>query len=254
MVRTSFRVYLVLELLIYWGTPMTTTKQFYQLQQLDHEIANLRAELLSLEKEVGNRTSLDMLNSQLDASKNHAAKLHNEQLREELDAEDVRQRLDGDRSMLYGGSITNLRELEAQEKEVVTLQAQLHHREEELLKVMMTLEEAQTEVHRLNQRCWVAQQDWINRQESLSKMIPELLEQLSLLHSKRWQSTTALKETDLSLYEELMLSKRGTAVVLVVRDLCRGCLISLPTHRLQRARLGRELVLCDSCGRILHVS
>ena len=254
MLRTRFKAYVVLELLTNWGTPMTITKQFYQLQELDKEIAKFRTELLSMEKEVGNRTALNMVNNQLDAAKDHVDKLHNEQLRQELDAEYIRQRLEGDRIMLYSGSITNLRELEAQEKEVVILQAQLHHHEEELLKVMMTLEEAQTEVNRLNQLCWAAQQAWSERQQNLSKMIPELSDELSILNSKRGQSTTNLKDTDLNLYEGLMFSKRGTAVALVIRDLCRSCLISLPTHQLQRARLGKELVLCDSCGRILYVS
>ena len=155
---------------------------------------------------------------------------------------------------LYGGSITNLRELEGYEKEASFLRGQLQERDDALLEMMMVLEEAQEKLQSLEDDCRQAKEGWHISQAALTQERKRLEEMLPTLEARRQGLVSYVSQQELKLYEALRLSKGGQAVAKVERGLCRGCRMALPTHQLQRARQGRETVLCNSCGRILYVS
>ena len=102
---------------------MTTARQIYQLQELDQEIAQLRSSLTSVEEQLGDRSSLDSLEGETNASQAQVQELLRQQHGYELDSEAVRQRVQETQQKLYGGTVTNLRELEALEKELAGLKA-----------------------------------------------------------------------------------------------------------------------------------
>ena len=60
-----------------------------------------------------------------------------------------------------------------------------------------------------------------------------------------------VEPVELNRYEGLRRSKGGQAVAKVMRGLCQACRMSLPSQQLQRVRNGRQVVLCNNCGRIL---
>ena len=233
---------------------MTTVQQILQLQELDQEISRVRGVVASAEEQLGDHTQLDKLEADLSAARALVPELQRAQRQLELDAESMRQAVASSRQKLYGGTINNLRELEALEKETASLQMGLQRREEALLENMLTVEEGQSAVTALEEQHRVQQQAWQVHQEELTDEWQELGESLEKLEARRKELAVALPPPELSLYERLRASKAGQAVARVERGLCRGCLISLPTHELQRARISREPVQCSSCERILFVS
>ena len=54
----------------------------------------------------------------------------------------------------------------------------------------------------------------------------------------------------IGLYEKLRSTHQGRAVALVLRDVCQGCRIVIPSHMVQRMRAGGT-VQCNNCERIL---
>ena len=233
---------------------MVTARQFFHLQELDQEISRLSSMLASVEEELEDHSEMDRLERDLEEAQASVQELSTNQRREELDANTFRQKMEAQQSKLYSGTVTNIREMEALEREVDGLRTENQRREERLLEVMLTLEEGQARVRQVEQQRNASKQHWSSRQKELTSQRRELQQNLESLDAGRGQSATALGDRDLSLYERLRASKGGLAVARVERGLCRGCLMALPTHQLQRARLGREPVLCDSCGRILYVS
>ena len=172
----------------------------------------------------------------------------------ELDSEAVRQRVQETQQKLYGGTVTNLRELEALEKELAGLKAELQHREEGLLETMMALDEGQARVRGLEGGYDDSQRLWQGRQVELAEEKGQLEANLAELEARRSDWAATLGQRELGLYESLRASRGGLAVARVERGLCRGCRMALPTHQLQQARMGKEPVQCDNCGRILYVS
>jgi uncharacterized protein len=56
----------------------------------------------------------------------------------------------------------------------------------------------------------------------------------------------------LRTYESLLRTRARQAVAIVAQRTCQACRVSLPVNLEQRARSSEDLVLCQSCGRILY--
>ena len=233
---------------------MTTIRQLYDIQEVDLEIAQCHSLILSIDGQLGDRVALDATHRELETQRAWGHELRLQRRTRELDAESIREKVRDVEGKLYGGSITNLRELEGYEREAFFLRGQLQERDDALLEMMMALEEAQEKLQSLEDDCRQAEEGWHISQAALTQERKRLEEMLTTLEARRQGLVSYVSQQELKLYEDLRLSKGGQAIAKVERGLCRGCRMALPTHQLQRARQGRETVLCNSCGRILYVS
>ena len=233
---------------------MVTVKQLYGLQELDIEIAEHRSKVASIDGELGDRSDLDSLSQEIENKRQGVQDIRLEHRSRTLDAESMRERVRDVEGKLYGGSITSPRELEGFEKEASNLRGQLQRLDDRLLESMLALDEAQEGLQSLENGLRQSEKRLRARHAELAKERDQLELALADLEVRRGGLTSQVGQHELKLYENLRLSKGGLAIAKVERGLCRGCRMALPTHQLQRARQGREPVLCNSCGRILYVS
>lgn len=119
---------------------------------------------------------------------------------------------------------------------------------------MVALDEAQQRIRELEETSVEAEERWQAEQSALGQELKKRREELSALEGGRDGLVSQVSGQDIRLYERLRVSKKGQALAKVEGGMCRGCSMALPTHQLQRARAGREPVLCNSCGRILFMS
>jgi uncharacterized protein len=75
--------------------------------------------------------------------------------------------------------------------------------------------------------------------------------QLELLQSDRKHIVAKLNSPTYLAYERLRKKKHGLAAVEAVEGRCSACQIALRPQFFQDLRKGDELMLCESCGRIL---
>ena len=218
------------------------------------EISQRHSLVSSIDTQLGDRAAIDVLQANIEGQNGSFEQLRLHQRAKELEAESVRERVNEVEGKLYGGSITNLRELESFEKEATFLRVQLKEADEGLIENMMAIDEAQQKLRSLEDDRKKAEDQWQARQAELAEERKDLVEALAALESSREGMVSHVGPQELRLYEGLRTSKGGVAIAKVERGLCRGCRMGLPTHQLQRARSGREPVLCNSCGRILFVS
>ncbi len=233
---------------------MTSIQQLYGLQELDLEISHQNGRIAEIATQLADRSELDDLETQLEAQTAPLQEARQEHRTCELDVEATRTKLTDSESKLYGGSVTNLRELEGLEKEATILRAQLEELDAKLLEMMVRLEESQEKVRSTQETISRVEEGWELEKSQLTAEQGELVKAVVAHEARRTQLTAQLGAEDLKLYEDLRQSKGGVAIAKVERGLCRGCRMALPTHQLQRARAGRETVRCNSCGRILFVS
>ena len=233
---------------------MANIRQLYELQGLDSEIELRQRRLAEVKSELGDRGELDHLEEEMAQQSSSLKELQLDQQRLELDAEGVRQKLKELETKLYGGSVKVPRELEGMQLEATYLRTNLQGLDDQLLESMMTLEAAQQGLKGLGERHRSTESEWVAHQEELAQERERLTGELKGLGSRRKKMTSPVDSSDLKLYERLRSSKGGQAVALLERGLCRACRMTIPTHQLQRARSGREVVLCNSCGRMLFVS
>lgn len=233
---------------------MTTVRLLYDLQELDLEINQVRNSVVSIESEVGDRSGLEALKAEVEHQSTLLSDLSRHRKAHDLEASVFREKVQDLEGKLYGGAVKSVRELESGQKEVLFLKEQLQQLDDQVLETMVALDEAQGKISSLEGATTQAEKDWKSRQSELGKERKNLDKTLESLLATRQESASLVGQVELSLYERLRTSKAGQAIARVERGLCRGCRMALPTHQLQRARQGREPVLCNSCGRILFVS
>ena len=233
---------------------MATIKQLYELQELDLEFAQCESLISSIDVQQGDRAGLDTVYREIESQRESLHQLRLQQRAQSLDAESVREKVRDVEEKLYGGSIRNPRELEGYTREATLLRGQLQDLDDKLLEAMVTLERAQEGLQSQENGYKKADEEWQSRQAELAEERKGLEETLATLKFRRQELVSRVGQPELKLYEVLRVSKGGLAIAKVERGLCRGCRMSLPTHQLQRARLGREVVQCNSCSRILYVS
>jgi hypothetical protein len=83
------------------------------------------------------------------------------------------------------------------------------------------------------------------------KSLGFVLGSLEELKSARGRVRAAIDAGLVRAYDRLATVYRRRAVVPIVHGTCSGCYGTLPTARLQEAKLGDKVLCCENCGRIL---
>lgn len=233
---------------------MTSIRELYELQELDLEIARHQERVSSIDSQLADPGGLNAISEEMETRRASVGEYELQQKGQELEAESARGKLREVEGKLYGGGVTNTRELEGLEKEGAHLRGQLSELEEQLLELMESMDDAGQKLRALEARYLEEKKGSTKLRAELAKERKGLKETLGNLEGRRQGMVSKVGRQELELYESLRVSRAGQAIARVERGLCRGCLMSLPTHQLQRARTGREPVRCNSCGRILYVS
>ncbi len=231
-----------------------SARQLYELQELDGAIDSTRSRLADLEARLKDTSVIDALGAKVAALEQRTQEVRQRQRAQEQDLDSLRQKLQALEERLYGGKVSNRRELEGMERERKTLRSQLGRGEEELLRVMMSNEEAQRSLSDAQAELHREEGNWHKGQERLEKEKNAEEKTLERLLEERTCITSLLTEGEVAAYDRLRSAKKGQVAAKVERGLCRGCGVTLPTHVVQRARADRERVFCPSCGRVLYVS
>jgi uncharacterized protein len=87
---------------------------------------------------------------------------------------------------------------------------------------------------------------------ALAKKQETLEQRLRETAAERETLTAAIDPDLLSRYQRLFTSKNGTPIVPVEHEVCMGCHMKNTTTTVHRAKLAREIVYCEQCGRILY--
>ena len=88
--------------------------------------------------------------------------------------------------------------------------------------------------------------------DSLKQKKSQLLSRRDELLSERAALLTEVDPEVVPLYEKLMKSKNGTAVVQAVNGMCSGCHMKLVPTTLVKVMAAVEMTQCENCGRILY--
>ena len=232
---------------------MTTNKQLYDLQELDWKILAASTSLAEVRAKLQDRSEITSATQRVaqfsarleDVTSGHRAV--------ERTISDLEERLGRVETRLYGGAVTNARELDAAQGERTFFVEHKGEEEDKLLELMVEMEEVQGDLTETQQRLAELEASRPAEEAQLQKSEAQLSVELSELGGSRDQITPVLPASALSLYESLTKSRGGHAVARVERGMCQGCRLHLSTMELQKARSPSNIVRCSSCRRILYV-
>jgi hypothetical protein len=230
---------------------MVVAKQLYQLQEIDLEIETEEQALSQKNSLLGERQALDSAQSQLTLEQQRLNELRHQQHDAEWEVDDMLSKIAAAEQQLYGGKITNPKELVNLQHEVSTMKAKSDQLETKALEIIDQVEAAEKSVAAASNEFKKREDEWHRQQQQLSDEIEQLKSKISNLKQKRQQLSEEIESQAVELYEKIRKQKRQP-VAKVEQGICRGCRISLPASELQRARSG-STAQCGSCGRILFL-
>ena len=233
---------------------MTTAKQLYALQELDLALDQIDGQKAGAEAELDSGVAVAQLKSALQAETERLQEVQSTFRTQQLEAENHRERSAQLDSQLYGGALTNPRDLESLEQEAGRARDLMQEWDAQLLELSLNQEESQARCQALEQELSEIQAAWELRSAELKQDIGRLDEEREGIGGKRSSLAATLENSALQRYESLRRAKGGLAVAKMERGLCQGCRMALPTQQQQRVRNGRQTVLCSTCGRILFLN
>ena len=230
-----------------------TIKQLFELQLLDIEIDAHTKSLRQINTEMGDDTRLNALDNRILELN---AKLESQSLKRkpiELEIKSIEEKLGSIQNRLYQGTITNSRELEAQETERNHLKETRSSQEDILLESMLITENIENELTSAEQAVSKYKTNREIEHPGLMKQKSTLTESLKTLSSERSEFIEDIARIELTMYDALRQNKGGLAISRVQRGSCEACRLTLPRTELQRARTSDGPVYCSSCKRILFI-
>ena len=230
---------------------MTTAKQLYSLQELDLMLDRIRKVTEKAEIELNAGIGMEALEAKLQEQTMRLEEIRSQQKSRQQDVEVQRERSTRLDDQLYGGSVTNPRDLESLEPEAANARQTLEKLDGELVELTLQAEESQSRCDSLEKELADTASTWRSRRTELENGIKRCNSERSQVTSQREEMAAILDPASVQQYENLRRTKGGLGVAKVERGLCQACRMSLPTQQQQRVRSAHLTVLCSSCGRIL---
>jgi len=109
-------------------------------------------------------------------------------------------------------------------------------------------------IHKKNQDALALTQEMVDEEiATLDQRAVECKKQFDEVTAERSSLTSGIDEDNLSLYDRLMVSKGGDAIVSASNSQCSGCHMKLVPATMINVQAAKDITQCENCGRILHL-
>lgn len=233
---------------------MSRSQNLYQLQQIDTKMDQIHERLGQIETLLSGDANLRKATILANKAKRRLGESEKALRQAEAKVKDQRIKIEQTEAALYGGSIRNPKELQDLQNEATSLKRYLEVLEERQLETMMTVDEANAK----NQEAQKILEKYRVQAEKKQAILIEEREKLHIesqdLSQQREIAIQLFDAEDLNMYEGLRKQRAGVAVAKVRDQTCGACGSTLTAALYQAARSPSQVVICDSCGRILYAN
>ena len=229
---------------------MTIAKSLLSLQDTDQALALRRREYREVEKELKSEGGLPELRDGCEKTRVRELEAKVETARLGSDLATLKTQVGELETRLYGGAITNVRELTAIETEHSAARRNLAKIEESIVPAEVAAEHAHQQFEDLTSELADKEKLWESRRVELGQTKTKVGTEFNKMLELRNAEASQIPEEDLARYNRLFRSNRGIAVVRVDRGVCQGCAVRLPMGELTRLRNSDVPIPCI-CGRAL---
>lgn len=170
----------------------------------------------------------------------------------ELDLKTCQERLRSEETRLYGGTISNSRELEKIQQKSAELRKNQAELEEQILSRMETDEQLTQELESSQKRLTAALQESGGYRQEIEHRLLEIAIEAEGLEQERQDLEARIPPEWLERYRKIAKAHHGLAITKMKTSRCGACHVEVSESLLQKAKRGDDaLVYCENCGRIL---
>jgi uncharacterized protein len=215
------------------------------LKALQNELQTLPFERSRLEKAIQDRTT------GLERVRQRAKEIEVERKKLELDAGTRRDQIAKYKTQQF--QTRKNEEFQAIGNEIGRLEKEINQIEDHEIDLMEQAETVSREIQRAESDFKVEQAQFQQQLAALKQKGELLTKSLEETKAAREKAAAAVTDQDLlGRYERIFVSKGGSAVVEIEHEVCMGCHMKNTTTNVHRAKLARDIVYCEQCGRILY--
>ena len=226
-------------------------KKLVQLQELDSEIYDLTVQKESfpvrikemedsLELKKGGREAADAAFKQVQVLKSE----------KETDMQAKEERIAKHESDLY--QIKNNKEYQALQQEINSIKADVSLLEEEIINIFDDIEKAKVKCEEEKKVFEEEQQKVEKEKQVIKEGESKLTTRLNELGSKRKEFSAGIVSDVLEVYQRILEKRGRVALAMVKEEFCGGCNMHLRPQIINDAKLQKNLVFCENCGRMLY--
>ena len=233
-----------------------TLHQLLNLQTEDTAIRRLedrRAALPEAQRLAEVTEALGELTADLEIATKQHDEIAREQDKLEGEIQIAEDKITREEQRLFGGAVSNPKELGALQAEVAMLKRKKAELEDGLLEVMVQKEDASATLDRLRGKHSDASNTAENLTTRVGQLIAEIDAELADHADKRAAATAPIPQELLDLYEKIRATKNGVGAAALEAGTCQGCHTKLPNKEIERIRSEGGLQRCENCRRILII-
>lgn len=224
----------------------------YELQTLDVQITQINTQLAAMDGARALRVKYSAAKSALQTTEKELAELEIELKDSELKLKSIDEKRASFEKRLYGGAITNPKELSAVEKEIAMLKSQQGNLDGRTLELYDLVEAARNKTKSAGDLTSEVEKQ---AREAIAKETREkkrLEAELADLTSKRADLASQITDKLLmSRYEAVRKKSGNTGIAKIVEGKCEGCHVTVTIFTIRELMKDKEYEMCESCGRIL---
>ncbi len=233
---------------------MNQAQALHQLQTVDLAISEHRSQLADVQARIGDRSTLELATNALQQAKARLAPWQRQANDLEFQIKGLVSKLTETEQRLYSGTVKNPKELQDLQEEAASLKRRRSGLEDQLLDVMLEIEAGQAACDEATRHLERIQMEWDTSQGEYRRQQDVLEHILDGLEEQRASALQTVDADSLATYRRLLHGKRGYVVAPLIDNLCKACGSTQTSTIVQQVRLGRGLVYCVNCGRILVLS
>jgi predicted nucleic acid-binding Zn-ribbon protein len=143
-------------------------------------------------------------------------------------------------------------EYQALQKEIVNRQVENSRIEDRILEVMLEIEEHESRVRSGEELVKAKGVELAAEGKKVAEEGAKVAARMAAVGAERDALLPAIDEAVLRKYQRIFKNKKDTAIVPLTDYVCGGCHMHLPPQITHLVRKGDELVICESCSRILY--
>lgn len=228
-----------------------TVQELLSLQELDAAIYELREERRSLDAEL---EEFEQRRAEWKAGESEVATRVRET---ELDVRKAERKVQAGRATVRrlqerAKGLQRSRDVQAARSEIETAQRNLDEAETTMLEEMQAHDRARIRQEEIDQEHAEARQAVDERTAEIESRLAQIDAELDRLKGQRGETAGRLDDDVRSEYDRVRGGRTAQALAPVIDGVCGHCFTAIPLQRQAEIRAGRQLIVCEGCGVILH--
>ncbi len=231
---------------------MSRISTLYRLQELDTEIDNNHARIKEINATLADNSELAAMREALEGAEIVLKKARTANSTANHTVLSQREKIEQNNKKLYGGAVTNPKELEELQLESESLKKYLATLEDRYLETMLELDEAEESHIAARDTFDLLEARTLSENADLDEERGTLTTDIESREQEREAALVDIEPEDVELYDRLRSRLNGIAVTTLSDDSCSVCGLDQARSKLQEIRTGNVIIQCAQCTRILY--